>query len=126
MSRFKNRKKYNKSYVHNYIELQELKEILHLQGIYKLSFNGSFNFYVGSTTETFKTRFRRHIYELKTGKRANKMLLGAYKKYGNPVFSILEICSKEECIKKEQYYIDKLNPKYNICKSASSTLGVVS
>lgn len=36
---------------------------------------------------------------------------------------ILEYCSVENLIQREQYYIDTLNPEYNICSTAGSTLG---
>jgi hypothetical protein len=36
---------------------------------------------------------------------------------------ILEYCSKKDLINREQYYIDLLKPKYNICKTAGSMLG---
>lgn len=36
---------------------------------------------------------------------------------------ILEYCAPEECIKREQYYIDTFKPEYNILKVAGSTLG---
>lgn len=47
-------------------------------------------------------------------------------KYGYKNFrlDILEYClSKDEIINKEQYYIYKLKPSYNICKIAGSSLG---
>lgn len=46
-------------------------------------------------------------------------------KYGYSKFSIeiLEYCSPEKCIEREQYYIDLLNPKYNILKKAGSSFG---
>jgi group I intron endonuclease len=45
--------------------------------------------------------------------------------YGHDNFTleILEYCDKTEIIKREQYYIDKLNPEYNISKTAGSILG---
>ena len=36
---------------------------------------------------------------------------------------MLEYCSKEDLIQREQYYIDTLNPDYNLCLTAGSTLG---
>ena len=39
-------------------------------------------------------------------------------------FTILEVCIPEECIEKEQYYIDLLKPDMNICKVAGNSLGV--
>ena len=39
-------------------------------------------------------------------------------KYGieNFQFEIVEECLKSELLNREQYYLDTLNPKYNICK----------
>ena len=46
-------------------------------------------------------------------------------KYGYSNFSItiLEFCDKDDCLKKEQQYIDLLSPEYNILKTAGSILG---
>jgi group I intron endonuclease len=43
--------------------------------------------------------------------------------YANFKLEILEYCSPEECIKREQYYINTFNPEYNVLKVAGSTLG---
>ena len=45
-------------------------------------------------------------------------------KYGYSNFSleILEYCDEAELLIREQYYFDKLNPKYNILKVAGSSL----
>lgn len=52
-------------------------------------------------------------------------IYNAILKYGHSNFSldILEYCTKELVIKREQYYIDLLKPEYNICKYAGSCLG---
>lgn len=46
-------------------------------------------------------------------------------KYGHSSFSltILEYCGKSELNEREQYYLDNLEPDYNILKIASSFLG---
>lgn len=46
-------------------------------------------------------------------------------KYGYSNFSleILEYCNISDLTKREQYYLDILNPKYNILKIAGSSLG---
>ena len=36
------------------------------------------------------------------------------------------MCNKENCLIREQYYLDTLKPKYNICKVAGNTLGIKS
>lgn len=43
--------------------------------------------------------------------------------YNAFTLDILEYCEKEELITREQYYIDKLSPSYNILKIAGSSLG---
>ena len=46
-------------------------------------------------------------------------------KYGHASFSttILEYCEKSELNEREQYYLDNLEPDYNILKTAGSFLG---
>ena len=39
------------------------------------------------------------------------------------MFTIIEITNLENLIKREQYWIDTLNPEYNICPIAGSPLG---
>lgn len=48
-------------------------------------------------------------------------------KYGYVIFSvsILEYCDKSIFTEREQYYLDKLEPKYNILKIAGSSLGYI-
>jgi len=43
--------------------------------------------------------------------------------YSNFNIEILEYCDSKDLIKREQYYIDLLNPEYNILKKAGSLLG---
>jgi group I intron endonuclease len=40
------------------------------------------------------------------------------------LLEILEYCTKENAISREQYYLDLLNPEYNILKTAGSPLGL--
>jgi hypothetical protein len=55
----------------------------------------------------------------------NSRIYRALLKYGYHNFNleILEYCDKKSLISREQYYIDLLKPKYNICKTAGSMLG---
>jgi len=46
-------------------------------------------------------------------------------KLDNFSLDILEYCSKEDVIKKEQHYINIYAPKYNILKIAGSSLGYI-
>jgi group I intron endonuclease len=43
--------------------------------------------------------------------------------YSNFKLEILEYCEPSNCLEREQYYLDSLNPEYNILKIAGSCLG---
>ena len=43
--------------------------------------------------------------------------------FENFTLEILEYCGPSELLKREQYYLDILNPEYNILKTAGSRLG---
>lgn len=45
--------------------------------------------------------------------------------YENFSLEILEYCDPNKCIEREDYYFKFLNPDYNICKKAGSSLGRV-
>jgi group I intron endonuclease len=80
--------------------------------------------YVGSA-EDIKRRLNSY-YSISYLKRESSMYIcRALLKHGYSSFglSILEYCSVENLIQREQYYIDTLEPEYNICKTAGSTLG---
>ena len=58
-------------------------------------------------------------------KKRSSYIYSALIKYGYSNFSlnILEYCEPSEVIEREQFYIDLLNPSYNILKIAGSKLG---
>ena len=60
-------------------------------------------------------------------KHENFAICRALLKYGFAKFSlkILEYCGSKDLIIREQYYIDLLNPEYNILKKAGSYLGYI-
>jgi|SRR5947199_1237559 len=57
--------------------------------------------------------------------RKNMVINKALKKYGYSKFKleILEYCGPKLTVKREQYYMDYLNPEYNVLKKAYSSLG---
>lgn len=73
--------------------------------------------YIGSSIN-IQNRLQKHRYELRKNKHGNRKLQNAYNKYNENNFNhyILEFCNKENLLKREQYYIDILNPEYNITK----------
>lgn len=115
-----------KEYENAYAQKQQiLLENKGKTGIYcwENTINGKF--YIGSAVD-IKDRLRKyysHTYLVN-----NSILMpicSALLKWGYANFKvyILEYCEKENLIQREQYYFDKLNPNYNVCRTAGSTLG---
>lgn len=81
--------------------------------------------YVGSSVDIYR-RFMNY-YNIKYITRACKssLICRALLKYGYSKFKleILEYCDQDSAIEREQYYIDLLNPEYNILKVAGSLFG---
>lgn len=95
-----------------------------LVGIYKITNKINGEFYIGSSINIIK-RKRKHKFHLDKGDHSNQHLQRAWIKYGgvnNFRFDIIIECSEGELVEREQYYIDLLNPEYNICRTAYSTL----
>jgi hypothetical protein len=82
--------------------------------------------YIGSSTN-LSARFRNYFnYKHISNPKFNSVIYKALIKYDYPSFrlEILEYCSKEEVLSREQFYLDSINPEYNLCKVAGSPLGV--
>lgn len=93
-------------------------------GIYQIVNKINGKSYIGSSIN-LKYRKYSHFRELKHGIHHSLTLQRAYNKYGkdNFEYKILTTCNKEECIKLEQEYLDRLKPEYNICNIAGNCLG---
>lgn len=93
-------------------------------GIYKIINIINNKIYIGSANN-FTSRFGVHRYDLRNNKHHNIYLQRSWNKYGeqNFKFEIIENCKNQDLLIREQYYIDTLNPEYNICKIAGSTKG---
>ncbi len=96
-----------------------------ISGIYKIVNLINNKFYVGSAVSLLN-RYHTHKNSFVKNKHNNQHLQNSINKYGidNFKFEVIEICNKEELLIKEQYYIDKLKPNYNICLIAGNSLGV--
>lgn len=81
--------------------------------------------YIGSAADINKRR-REHLCGLRNNKHGNGRLQNHYNKYGESdlIFSIIVGCEKENLISYEQFYIDALNPYFNICRTANSCAGI--
>lgn len=83
------------------------------------------NCYVGSSSNLSR-RFSWYYSLNNINKVASVSLISrALLKYGYSRFrlDILEYCNTEQLIDREQYYIDLINPEYNILRVAGSSLG---
>ena len=94
-------------------------------GVYQIVNTVNGKFYIGSSID-LKKRKNKHFNELKHNKHTNVHLQSSVNKYGieNFHFEILATCPKEYCIKLEQFFINSLNPHYNIYPTAGSPLGM--
>jgi group I intron endonuclease len=95
-------------------------------GIYKIQSKANGRVYIGSATNIGARVFNGHLKELSEGRHGNRHLQRHYNKYGGKdlLLSVLEFCPREKLIEREQYWIDTLHPKFNICKTAGSSIGV--
>lgn len=102
-----------------------LQSIPSTSGIYRITCITTGKFYIGSAVSLLR-RWQRHIRDLDRNIHDNPKLQRAYTKYG-PVsfeFDILEfVLIPEMLIPREQHWIDKLNPQFNIARVAGSNLG---
>src|ERR1700740_1706650 len=78
--------------------------------------------YIGQSvgiSKRFKNYFNLNYIKNKDGFRISKVLIKY--RYSNFSVIILEYCDKSDLIKREQYYFNVLQPKYNILKVAGSS-----
>ena len=104
-----------------------IKENQGKSGVYRWTNKVTGNIYVGSGVDLSKRLSGYYSYrylktQLKKGKSA---IYSAILKYGLSNFSleILEYCSLSDAVLREQYYLDWLNPEYNLLRIAGSTRG---
>lgn len=92
-------------------------------GVYKWTNKINGNIYIGSSVDISVRMYT--YYSLGYLVKSNRPIDRALLKYGFSSFSldILEFCSKEKVLEREQYYMDALKPSYNIAQQAKSTSG---
>jgi len=96
-----------------------------ISGIYKIASKCNNRLYIGSSDD-IKRRWNMHKSALKKNKHHSIILQNHYNKYGKEdmILVIIEPCLPEFLIIREQYYINKLNPYFNIRKIAESNRGI--
>lgn len=116
-----------------------LSHTFNVTGIYMIHNIISKKSYIGSALNIYQRIFgkssRSHLKSLSENRHINKHLQNAYNKHGVSVFTfrILEVCSKDLLLDREQFYLNTIlhaeDPKkfkkkaYNICPTAGSPLG---
>ena len=98
-------------------------------GIYQIKNTTNNKVYVGSSTN-IDARWKAHKLLLRKLKHHSPKLQNSVNKHGieNFIFEVIEECSKELLIEREQYWIDKLNSYhigFNVSPNAKNSLGRV-
>lgn len=95
-----------------------------LGGIYVIENTVNGNRYIGSACNLTK-RKNLHLFRFRHKCHDNTYLQYAYEKYGEESFKFRPIlyCERFELLRYEQALLDKLNPEYNIARTAGNTLG---
>lgn len=99
-----------------------INENIGKSGIYMWTNSLTGDIYIGQSADLSK-RFRKY-FTISYIKSRNELIISrALIKYGYANFSVavLEYCDKSDLCVREQYYLDKFNPQYNILKIAGSS-----
>lgn len=88
----------------------KIEDLDNCQGVYIFKNTKNGKCYIGSTVMTFRKRMEHHLWHLRENKHKNKHFQNAWNEYGEDAFEydILEICAKEKCLEREQYYLDTI------------------
>lgn len=95
--------------------------------IYKITSKMNNKCYIGSAKH-FGIRRRNHVFQLENNKHHSIILQHHVDKYGilDIYFEILELVQWDANVyKREQYFIDKFNPYFNVCRIANSSFGKI-
>jgi group I intron endonuclease len=102
-----------------------------VSGIYAILNKKNGKRYIGSSVSSVRIRFHCHIISLENGSHYNKHLQKAWNKYKPKAFRLilLEACSSNDCIKREQHWIDHYDASnrkygYNLSPTAGSRYGM--
>jgi group I intron endonuclease len=99
--------------------MERIHKELRKSGVYRIVSVVNNRMYIGSTMNLIK-RKNAHFCSLRKGSHWNPQLQEHFNTYGESdlCFSILEYCSEEERVAREQFYIDNYNPSFNVSRNA--------
>lgn len=80
--------------------------------------------YIGSSKDIYN-RIHEHVHNLNNQKAHNKHFQASWNKYGENsfIFTVLEYCSEDSRFEREQYYLDVINPEYNLTNNVIANSG---
>ncbi len=92
-------------------------------GVYKIISSESNADYVGSSID-LRRRKSSHFWHLRNGTHCATHMQRHFNKHGEVLsFVVLEYCEPENCVEREQYYLDNYPFVWSYCRVAASTLG---
>jgi group I intron endonuclease len=102
-----------------------MKENKRKCGVYRWVHISSGKSYIGSSINLYIRFSQYYNYNHISNNKANMSIYKALLKYGYAEFrlEILEICSTDILIEREQFYMDEFKPEYNVLKIAGSSKG---
>lgn len=108
------------------MKITEIKRSqLLINGVYMIRNIVNNHFYIGNSSSKYYiyNRLINHRKDLLKGTHYNKYLQNDFDEYGKNSFeiSILEKCEPNQCVVREQYWIELLTPVYNVVVKAGSS-----
>jgi group I intron endonuclease len=94
-----------------------------MKAIYRIQNLKTGDFYIGSSADYIYRKWC-HLRDLRAGKHHSPILQNSWNKHGENSFLFAIVEETDNLIEREQFYLDTLNPRYNICKKAGSPLGI--
>lgn len=87
----------------------DFESVPKVSGVYEISCSANGFVYYGSTGRSLRSRFNQHTNDLRGGKHTSAAMQNDWDRFGEDAFTfkILEFCPKDQCLAREQVWIDK-------------------
>ena len=94
-------------------------------GIYQIRNLVNGKRYIGSA-QSFRVRWGKHLSDLRCGKHHSAYLQRSWGTHGSDAFAfeVVETCAASDLIEREQAWLDRERPEYNLCRTAGNCAGV--
>lgn len=96
-----------------------------MTGVYEIVCLPTGRRYIGSTGWSFSKRWSKHRRDLRAGRHPSPRFQHAWAKHGEAAFEfrVLEETPPDRAVEREQVWLDRLRPEFNVNRQASSCLG---